>query len=69
MDVDGAGSNLQDQTVKRLVRYALACEYQRVRITRAGINEKGKSPRLVVRQVIDYDSHWQAAGSCVQAHF
>lgn len=31
----------QDQVVKKLVRYALACEYQRVSIKRTGIAEKG----------------------------
>jgi hypothetical protein len=32
--------NTQDQLVKKLVRYALACEYQRLPIRRAGITEK-----------------------------
>ena len=41
-DVDiGDGENSQDQVVKKLVRYALACEYSRLPITRAGIREKG----------------------------
>jgi melanoma-associated antigen len=31
----------QDQIVKKLVRYALACEYQRTSIKRVGITEKG----------------------------
>ncbi|TVY37054.1 Non-structural maintenance of chromosome element [Lachnellula subtilissima] len=45
MDVDGAES--MDQAVKKLVRYALACEYQRITIKRTGISEKvlGKQPR------------------------
>jgi len=40
MDVDGDVDS-QDQLVKKLVRYALACEYQRVPIRRTGITEKG----------------------------
>jgi len=36
MDTDG-----DEQIVKRFVRYALACEYQRMPIRRAGILEKG----------------------------
>lgn len=42
MDVDGDGDDTQDQVVKRLVRYALACEYQRLPIKRANITEKGE---------------------------
>jgi hypothetical protein len=39
MEVDGDES--QAQVVKKLVRYALACEFQRLPIKRAGISEKG----------------------------
>lgn len=39
MNVD-AEQEPQDQVVKKLVRYALACEYQRMRITRTGIADK-----------------------------
>ncbi|KAG9228846.1 MAGE family-domain-containing protein [Amylocarpus encephaloides] len=39
MDVD-SGTESQDQVVKKLVRYALACEFQRLPIRRAGISEK-----------------------------
>jgi hypothetical protein len=42
MDVDEDAES-QDQVVKRLVRYALACEYQRLPIKRANITEKGWS--------------------------
>jgi melanoma-associated antigen len=35
-----AEPNTQDQLVKKLVRYALACEYQRLPIRRTGITEK-----------------------------
>jgi len=38
-DADG---DSQEQLVKKLVRYALACEYQRIPIRRAGISEKGE---------------------------
>lgn len=41
MDVDGDEADSQDQLVKKLVRYALACEYQRIPIKRANITEKG----------------------------
>jgi hypothetical protein len=41
MEVD-ADADSQDQVVKKLVRYALACEYQRVSIKRTGITEKGQ---------------------------
>jgi hypothetical protein len=41
MDVD-PDADSQDQVVKKLVRYALACEYQRVSIKRTGITEKGR---------------------------
>lgn len=37
---EGEGS--MDQSVKKLVRYALACEYQRTTIKRTGISEKGQ---------------------------
>ncbi|KAE8448749.1 hypothetical protein EG329_008964 [Mollisiaceae sp. DMI_Dod_QoI] len=39
MDVDSR-SDGQDQVVKKMVRYALACEYQRMPIRRTGITEK-----------------------------
>jgi hypothetical protein len=41
MEVDGDEADSQDQVVKKLVRYALACEYQRMPIKRANITEKG----------------------------
>ena len=41
MDVDGSEADSQEQAVKKLVRYALACEYQRIPIKRANISEKG----------------------------
>lgn len=41
VDLDGDGDN-QNQVVKKLVRYALACEYQRLPIKRTGIAEKGQ---------------------------
>ncbi len=35
------GENSKDQFVKKLVRYALACEYARLPIRRDGIKDKG----------------------------
>ena len=35
------GEESQEQVVKKLVRYALACEFQRLPIRRSGISEKG----------------------------
>lgn len=42
MELD-AGEDSQEQLTKKLIRYALACEYQRIPIRRAGITEKGTS--------------------------
>lgn len=39
-DIDGS----MEQLTKKLVRYALACEFGRVPIRREGIREKGMSP-------------------------
>ncbi len=69
MDVDDAEPNPQDQVVKKLVRYALACEYQRVSIKRAGITEKGAFSQCVRSQwLMIICSYWQAAGN-LQARF
>jgi hypothetical protein len=43
MDMDEDGDETQDQLVKKLVRYALACEYSRTSIKREGIRERGMS--------------------------
>lgn len=43
MDVD-EGSTADGLMAKRLVRYALACEYSRITIRRDGIREKGLRP-------------------------
>lgn len=47
-DMDGMNRDDSEQTqmVKKLVRYALACEYSRTPIRREGIRDKGN--RLVV---------------------
>lgn len=45
MDLDGQADS-QDQVVKKLVRYALACEFQRIPIKRVGISEKGQHPTI-----------------------
>lgn len=43
MDVDGqAGSSADDQLAKKLVRYAISCDYSRTPIRRDGIKERGK---------------------------
>ncbi|KAG8420198.1 hypothetical protein J3459_011301 [Metarhizium acridum] len=52
MDVDGeVGSSADDQLAKKLVRYALSCEYSRTPIRRDGIKERvlGKQGRSFKR--------------------
>ncbi|KAL3422750.1 mage family protein [Phlyctema vagabunda] len=50
----GGDSSSQAQVVKKFVRYALACEYGRVPITRTGIKEKVLSQtRLPYRRIFD----------------
>lgn len=42
MDVDDqAGNSADDQLAKKLVRYAISCEYSRTPIRRDGIKERG----------------------------
>lgn len=41
MEIDDSEKESKDQLVKKLVRYALACEYQRLPIRREGIRDKG----------------------------
>jgi hypothetical protein len=42
MEVEGpVGSSADDQLAKKLVRYALSCEYSRTAIRRDGIKERG----------------------------
>lgn len=42
MDVDTQpGNSVDDQLAKKLVRYALSCEYSRTPIRRDGIKERG----------------------------
>lgn len=41
MDGSFANDNADEQLVKKLVRYALACEYARLPIRRDGIRERG----------------------------
>ena len=49
-EIDGEADD-QDQIVKKLVRYALACEFQRITIKRTGISEKGQpKPRKAPMQ-------------------
>ncbi|RDL41042.1 uncharacterized protein BP5553_01021 [Venustampulla echinocandica] len=55
MDLDGE-TDSQDQVVKKLVRYALACEFQRVPIKRVGISEKGQCSTTSCDLHADYGS-------------
>ncbi|KAI1417142.1 MAGE-domain-containing protein [Hypoxylon sp. FL1857] len=50
-DMKRDGDGTEDQLVKKLVRYALACEYARIPIRRDGIREKvlGSHPRSFKR--------------------
>ncbi|KAI4860968.1 MAGE-domain-containing protein [Hypoxylon rubiginosum] len=47
VSMERAGDGTDDQLVKKLVRYALACEYARIPIKRDGIRDKvlGNNPR------------------------
>ncbi|KAI1101658.1 MAGE-domain-containing protein [Jackrogersella minutella] len=51
VDMDKLGDGTDDQLIKKLVRYALACEYARIPIKRDGIRERvlGPNPRLFKR--------------------
>ncbi|KAI1771619.1 MAGE-domain-containing protein [Hypoxylon cercidicola] len=51
VDMERAGDSTDDQLVKKLVRYALACEYARIPIKRDGIRDKvlGNNPRSFKR--------------------
>ncbi|PVH80197.1 MAGE-domain-containing protein [Cadophora sp. DSE1049] len=55
MDVDGDLDESQDQVVKKMVRYALACEFQRKSIKRQKISEKviGKQHRGAFKRVFE----------------
>ncbi|RKF76664.1 putative mage family protein [Golovinomyces cichoracearum] len=60
-DIDGMED--LNQTVKKLVRYALACEYQRSTIKRTGITERGLSlfhvKKILIRQSLENRSEAQ----------
>lgn len=48
MDIDGeAAQSADDLLAKKLVRYAISCEYSRTPIRRDGIKEKGKRYMLL----------------------
>ncbi|KAI0838104.1 MAGE-domain-containing protein [Hypoxylon sp. FL0890] len=51
VDMERDGDGTEDQLVKKLVRYALACEYARIPIKRDGIRDKvlGSHPRSFKR--------------------
>lgn len=40
-ETNGASSTADDQMAKKLVRYAISCEYSRTPIKRDGIKERG----------------------------
>lgn len=42
VDMNGAFSSADDQMAKKLVRYAISCEYSRTAIRRDGIKERGR---------------------------
>ncbi|KAH6710647.1 MAGE family-domain-containing protein [Leptodontidium sp. MPI-SDFR-AT-0119] len=55
MEVDGDLDESQDQVVKKMVRYALACEFQRKSIKRQDISDKviGKQHRGAFKRVFE----------------
>ncbi|KAG4437479.1 hypothetical protein IFR05_007034 [Cadophora sp. M221] len=55
MEVDGDLDESQDQVVKKMVRYALACEFQRKSIKRQDISDKviGKQNRGAFKRVFE----------------
>jgi hypothetical protein len=67
MEVD-AGADTQDQAVKKLVRYALACEFQRLVIRRTGIAEKGWSPMLRMSSCTKDFSIGKCISRIIQTH-
>ncbi|KAI2619726.1 MAGE-domain-containing protein [Hypoxylon sp. NC1633] len=61
VDMDKAGDGTEDQLVKKLVRYALACEYARIPVRRDGIRDKvlGNNPRSFKRVFEGAQAHLQ----------
>lgn len=61
----GADSTSDDQLVKKLVRYALACEYARIPIKRDGIRDQGDQaqcrPWRDCSLTVYYASSWNAS--------
>lgn len=47
MEVEDEENESQDQLVKKLVRYALACEYSRIPIKREGVRDKSLSISVI----------------------
>lgn len=41
-EMNGAASRVDEQLAKKLIRYAIACEYSRTPIRRDGIKERGE---------------------------
>lgn len=46
-EMNGAASGADDQMAKKLVRYAISCEYSRTPIKRDGIKERGIGTVLI----------------------
>ncbi|KAI1370707.1 MAGE-domain-containing protein [Hypoxylon crocopeplum] len=61
VDMEKAGDGTEDQLVKKLVRYALACEYARITIRRDGIRDKvlGNNSRSFKRVFEDAQAQLQ----------
>lgn len=55
-EASGSGGDI-DQLVKKFVRYALACEYQRIPIRKAAVSEKGLHHKPI-------DTHWPNRIQC-----
>lgn len=43
-ETNSASTSVDDQMAKKLVRYAISCEYSRTAIRRDGIKERGTTP-------------------------
>ncbi|KAI1002856.1 hypothetical protein K3495_g5347 [Podosphaera aphanis] len=61
---DDNGSDVHNQAVKKLVRYALSCEYQRQVIKRAGITEK-----VIGKQSCNFRQVFQDAQKQLRSRF
>lgn len=57
-----AGGGFEDQLAKKLVRYALSCEFSRTPIRRQGIREKGRATPMpkgtLGRETVNTEQFW-----------